>query len=541
MLMHETNQRWKEFAFLILLFAIALAARLPLIDSHPPGLWYDEAIDGLDGLSLHQNPFQIFFTTEEHPREPMFMYIIGFVFLFLKPTVFTLRGTSALIGAAAVPALYLLLRIGVKNKRLALIGALLLLASRWHIHHSRLAHRGILLPLWMCLTICGMFWAARKNRFSAWILAGVILGLGFYTHLSFRLAPAILAVPLIWFWRRREIKMGQAFAFIAAASIVFLPLGIDYLRNPFHFWGRMDQISPFEKGVGAGLRMIIHNIWMSLLMFNFHGDENPLLNIPGMPLLNPLGSLFFFWGIYLCAKRAMRDVFYLTLFPWIGLMLLNTILSPEAPHFGRSLGAFVPAVIFMAVGVAESFEWLQDFLRLKRAVIIITFILAAISAWDIYLYFGLYRGDPRLWHRTNAAWVDAAREIKNYELRIMNNKSGGGAKGAVFYLPKDIYYHASVRFITLDVPKGAMKPMEFPDALAGRKGELPRDHFLLATVFNNLYQILSVEIPNGEIWREFRAPEGNTWGIFYRVPQNSLLSQEKAAGLMKKYSFESYR
>lgn len=541
MLMNKSNERWKDWIIAAVLLALALAVRLPLIDVHPPGLWYDEAIDGLDGLSLHQNPFQIFFTTEDHPREPMFMYIIGFVFLFVKPTVFTLRGTSALIGAAAVPALYLLICAALKNRRLALIAALLLLTSRWHIHHSRLAHRGILLPLWMCLTFWGVFWAARKNRRSAWMLAGIIFGLGFYTHLSFRLAPLIFAIPMFWLWRKREINKGQLFAFIAAAFVVFLPLGIDYVRHPFHFWGRMDQVSPFEKGVAAGARLILHNIGAALLMFNYRGDANPLLNIPGMPLLNPLASLFFFWGIYLSVRRARRDAFYLSLFPWLALMLLNTILSPDAPHFGRSLGAFVPAVIFTSVGVAESFEWLQDFLRLRRAVIITALILAAISAWDLYLYFGLYQGDPRLWHRTNAAWVEVAREIKNYELRIMNDEKREKREGAVYYLPGDIYHHASVRFITLGVPKDVMRPMAFPEALSGRRGEPPREHLLLATVFNNLYSILSVEVSEGKVEREFQAPEGNTWGLLYRIPRESLLSQEKADSLNKKYSFDLNR
>ena len=532
------NKRMEWF-IIALLFALGLFFRLPTIETHPPGLWYDEAINGLDALSLHANPFQIFFTTEEHPREPMFMYIIAMVFLLVKPTIFTLRGVSVLIGAACVPALYGLVRIATQNKRFALIAALLLLTSRWHIHHSRLALRGILVPLWLCLSFVAYFYALKKRRIIYYIIAGIIFGLGFYTHIAFRLAPVILIFPLIWLirknvltWRGDKDKIA---AFIGAAILIFFPLGIDYIKHPFHFSGRIDQISPFSQGVGTGILLILKNIWSSLLMFNFRGDKNPLLNMPGMPVFNPLASVFFFWGIYYCLRRARRDLLAFFLFPWLGIMLLNTILSTEAPHFGRSLGAFVPAVIITAAGLSQCLEWLEDFLRRRRAIIIFSALLLIIAGWDLYLYYGLYKGDARLWYRSNAAWTDVAKTIKNYELRITNAK----LQQVYFYLPRDIYYHPSVRFITLDVSRDVIRPMAFPEALTGRKGDPPRNHLLLATYLNSLYPILEKEIANGRINTEIRTPERQTWALFYLIPKEALLNENQAKTLLTRYAFET--
>lgn len=535
----KSGDKRMEWCIIALLFALGLLFRLPMIETHPPGLWYDEAIDGLDALSLHENPFQIFFTTENHPREPMFMYIIAMVFLLVKPTVFTLRGVSALIGAACVPALYGLVRIATQKKRLALIAALLLLTSRWHIHHSRLAHRGILLPLWLCLSFGACFYALNKRRIIFFIIAGIVFGLGFYTHLSFRLAPVILIFPLIHLLRKNVLTWrgdkDKFAAFIGATFLTFLPLGIDYIQHPFHFSGRMGQISPFAQGSGTGILLILRNIWASLLMFNFRGDNNPLLNIPGMPVFHPLASIFFFWGIYHCLRHARRDVFAFLLFPWMGIMLLNTIFSTEAPHFGRSLGAFVPAVIITAIGLSECYEWLEDFLRRRRAIILFSALFLIIAGWDMYLYYGLYRGDIRLWYRTNAAWVEVARKIKNYELQITNYK----LSKIYFYLPGDIYHHPSVRFITLDVPHDIMRPMAFPEALTGRKGEPPCDHLLLVTFLNDLYPILKKEIPSGSINAEFPTPEGDTWALFYLIPREALLKENPAKMLLTKYTFET--
>jgi 4-amino-4-deoxy-L-arabinose transferase-like glycosyltransferase len=538
----------KDWLVYLFLFLAALAVRLPLVDVHPPGLWYDEAVDALDGLSVLGNAgkypgklenagWPVFFDTEEHPREPMFMYLLGFVFLFVKPTVFSLRGVSAVCGALGVPALYGLVLSATKNRRLALFAALSLLTMRWQIHHSRIGLRVILFTLWLTLSFWAVFAAIEKQRIKNFIKAGIIFGLGFYTHLSFRFAPLILVVMgIILFnqgalqWKKDRAKI---LVFVLTSLLVFLPLGMDYIRHPFHFSGRLKEVGLFENGFASGLGHIFRNVISTLLMFSFRGDNNPFLNIPGYPVFTPLASVFFYLGIAICVMRIMRKkdvLFPATLFAWMGFMLVGTILSSEAPHFSRSLGASIPAAIFVGYGLAEALEWFTDFFRIQRAVFLIIIIWLGISIWDLSLYFGLYRGNPQLWHRTNAAWVEVARTIAYLTQEDL-----------IVYLPGDIYRHASVRYLTLDVPGEQLRNTRFPECISGGAGSKDRDHVILATIYNKLDGLLKKEIPSGRYIQSFRTPEGYVWAVFYRISKTDLLPLNRAEEVFKQYSPETER
>jgi len=538
----------KDWLVYLFLFLAALAVRLPLVDVHPPGLWYDEAVDALDGLSVLGNAakypgklenagWPVFFDTEEHPREPMFMYLLGLVFLFVKPTVFSLRGVSAVCGALGVPVLYGMVRSASKNRRLALFAALSLLTMRWQIHHSRIGLRVILFTLWLTLSFWVVFVAIEKPRIRNFIKAGIIFGLGFYTHLSFRFAPLILAVmAIILFnqgmlqWKKDRAKI---LMFVLSSLLVFLPLGMDYIRHPFHFSGRLKEVSLFENGFASGLGHIFRNVISTLLMFSFRGDNNPFLNIPGYSVFTPLASIFFYLGIGIFIMRIIRKkdiLFPATLFAWMGFMLVGTILSSEAPHFSRSLGASIPAAIFVGYGLAEAFEWFTDFFRIRKAVFLIIIIWLGISVWDLSLYFGLYRGNPQLWHRTNAAWVEVARTAAYLAQDDM-----------IVYLPGDVYRHASVRYITLDVPGDRIRTMRFPGCISGEGGDRDRDHAILATIYNKMDGLLKKEIPSGRNIQSFRTPEGYVWAVFYRISKTDLLPSTRAEEVFKQYTPETER
>jgi 4-amino-4-deoxy-L-arabinose transferase-like glycosyltransferase len=538
------HDRKLEFGILIILFLSALAVRLPFINTHPPGLWYDEAINGLDGLSVIGNfvkapdkipvhGFPIFFTTEGHPREPMFMYLVGIMFLIIKPSIFSLRITSILVGAATAPVFYMFVRSGGRNRRLALIAALVLLTMRWHIHNSRVVLRVILLPFWMSLSFWGVLEAVKRQKRIYYIMAGLVFGMGFYTHLSFRFAPIILGIYAFYLFRikvlvwRRDRK--NLALFCMAAFLIFLPLGIDYLKNPFHLFGRMKEVSLFEQGMASGFVLILKNILSTLLMFSFRGDQNPYLNIPGMPVLNPIASIFFYWGIYICIRR-IKDPFCFMLFPWFFFMLLGTILSTESPHFSRSFGACVPVVIFIACGLSECYEWAFDFLRKKRALLVVGIFWLFIATWDISLYYGKYRGDPRIWYRTNANFTEVAQ--KAVELAKNN---------ICVYLPKDIYRHPTVKFITIETPGELVKEIAFPEVLSGADTGVERDHAVLATQFNMLELILQKEIPSGKILAVFRQPEGKPWAIFYYIPRFSLLPKKQTEEIFRRFQPDTQR
>ena len=310
----------------VALFAAALAIRTVALERIPPGNWYDEAINGLDALDiLEKGRRPIFFVTEGHPREPMFLYLTAFMFRLCGASTWALRWTSAWIGALTVAVFWLMLN-RLRGAAIATVAAAALVFFRWHLHFSRTSFRTILAPLFICLAVWGVARAARSRRLRDWAMAGVFLGAGFYTYLSFRFVPILLGVwaaAACWVWRRRLRQGGAAMetpapekrpasglreivngasVVLAIAFAVFLPLGIDYLKNPFHFSGRLDEVSLFDEGLSRGFGKAADNAVANVLQFFLagHGDHVPKHNIPLQPVFDPLNALIFLIGLLVC-------------------------------------------------------------------------------------------------------------------------------------------------------------------------------------------------------------------------------------------------
>jgi hypothetical protein len=218
----------------ILLLATVLVAaflRLYELDLLPPGLFYDEAYNGLDVRGvLSGAQFPLYFPGN-YGREPLFLYLQSAFVALLGYTPYALRVTAAFIGILTIPVIYWAFhtlftestedsqRAQRGNRELSLspgfsassvlsvsnsapsvtrffwsatIAAAGLAVSYWHVSVSRLGFRAILLPLLSSLLI-GCFWRAwtgRRRRDFLW--AGVWLGAALYTYTAARVLPLVL-------------------------------------------------------------------------------------------------------------------------------------------------------------------------------------------------------------------------------------------------------------------------------------------------------------------------------------------------------------
>jgi hypothetical protein len=93
------------------------------------------------------------------------------------------------------------------------------------------------------------------------------------------------------------------------------------------------------------------NIPRVLGMFFLQGDANPRSNLPGRPALDPfLGILLLAGGVWtLVASLGGRPLSALALI-WLGVMVLPTLVTDHAPHFGRAIGATPALALLCALG-----------------------------------------------------------------------------------------------------------------------------------------------------------------------------------------------
>ena len=245
------------------LFLVALAIRLYGLHKWPPGLYNDEAANGLDAIGVLQGRRPIFFE-RNNGREPLFIYLQAVSMALFGATPYALRLTAAVVGALTVPAIYWMTRetfsrTTLPARWLALWTAIFLAFSYWHISLSRIGFRAIMLPLMAALAF-GWFWRAwwridtpddppsHKGRAGLplldLVLCGVFVGASLYTYTAARFIPVVIvivtllgaALPVRSALRTKRIVLALG-VILATALVVFAPLGSYFLSHPARVYG----------------------------------------------------------------------------------------------------------------------------------------------------------------------------------------------------------------------------------------------------------------------------------------------------------------
>jgi predicted membrane-bound mannosyltransferase len=205
----------KAGLLLTAVMAVAVFVRVYKLDAIPPGLWPDEALNGVQAI---QEPLKLFYP-ENQGREGMMMWLDALSFKLLGVSMFSFRLVPAVIGVLTVLGVYLVAWEMFRKKNVALLSAFFTATSFWHINFSRINFRAIMLPLVLCYSFYFLFLGFKNKKWWPFILSGIVFGAGFYTYTSFRLAVLILATVLFFWWliARKEDRQKQ---FLVQASLM---------------------------------------------------------------------------------------------------------------------------------------------------------------------------------------------------------------------------------------------------------------------------------------------------------------------------------
>lgn len=395
----------KTIIFLLIILAIAAFFRLWQLDSIPPGLYPDIAINGNDALdSLKNGDFKVFYP-ENNGREGLMMWLIALSFSIFGVSIWSIKIVAAIIGILTVLGLYLLTKelFSARHESgargIALLSSFFLAISFWHINFSRIGFRGILVPFILVFAFYFLFRAFKTKKLSNFIFSGIFWGLGFYTYISFRVVILLLFVVLLcwWFIYRKE-KLQKKFIiytsyFIILIFLVALPIGIYFFQNPQDFISRATGISVFatENPIKEfGKSLILH-----LGMFNFYGDPNWRHNFAGSSMLFwPIGILFLI-GFFLAIKNSLKfrqnlqsAICNLQLLSWFFIMLLPGVLTYEGiPHSLRVIGVIPVVYIFAGLGGWNVYQWLKQNTKRQKllfATVFLFLLAAGVSEFDKY-------------------------------------------------------------------------------------------------------------------------------------------------------------
>jgi 4-amino-4-deoxy-L-arabinose transferase-like glycosyltransferase len=392
--------------------------RVSALGDIPPGLYHDEAFNGLDALEVLGGRWPIYFAAN-NGREPLFIYLIAATIGLLGRTPGAVRLAAAISGTFTIPITYLMARAWF-NRRVGLLSATILAITLWHVHLSRIGFRAVTLPLTTSLALWLGARAYCSRRWYDWLLAGLVYGLCFYAYLPARFSPialVIFALYLIATGRSHRLWPVAAW-FAAGSALILAPLGIYTLGHWDIVMGRPGQVGIFNPLINGGdpWGAIGRQLVSTLGMFFVRGDTIPRHNPPGRPVLDPLMGiampLGLVWGLVRTRVR-WRTATILAL-TWVGAMLVPTWLAEDAPHFLRAVGVLPLLVVFPALGIEAAMNWLERRRRYRWAVILACTILAFSLAATVWDYFIRYGTAPQTAYAFEDAAVELAAEANRF-------------------------------------------------------------------------------------------------------------------------------
>ncbi len=396
--LNQLSASRKDALAVLLILAVAAVYRLWQLASVPPGLFGDEAVNGLDALDALAGRASVFYPAN-YGREGLAMLLFAGGIQVWGPTALALRIPTALAGIGAALATYWLGRELLADTRyrgalIPLLAALLLSTSFWHVYTSRYAERLIFTPLLAALAFAA-FWRAanRAGRPAAWpwfLLAGLFLGLSVHFYSISRLLPVFLGIYLLaqagYLWlagrsRRAggDADPGQSLLRLAfwplvglygVALLVFAPLGLYFLNHPGSFTQRAEVVSAFNPALGdSPLALMAQAVWANLCQFVVPGagDTAPFFNLPGRAVFDPLTAVLAVAGLLLCLLFVLaglqrrrppaitaQGARLLFLLLWFPVMMLPALLAVDRfPALPRVMGVIPGVYFFPALALGE--------------------------------------------------------------------------------------------------------------------------------------------------------------------------------------------
>ena len=397
------------FALLAIL-GLALALRLTAFSHIPPGLYHDEAYNGLDALQVLRGWHPLWFPAN-NGREPLFIYLVAASISVLGQTAAAIRAPSLILGLLTVPATAFL-GCSLFDRWTGLLASAVVAVAFWPVHLSRIGFRAVGLPLFLALAV-GFLWRGLKSgRWWEYLVGGICYGVSFYTYLAARFTPlplVLLGALLLWPAARLPRPEWRKLAlFVATAILISVPLLGYMVQHPEVVGERVDQVSIFAPTISHGdpWSTLVRHTLRTLGAFFIRGDRIPRHNLPGRPIFDPGLALAFLVGVGVSLKR--RGAGWFTLL-WVITMSLPTVLAEDAPHFLRGVGIQPFVFILPALGLAELCRWSASHRQATLGIGLTSAILLGGLVSTAHDYFQSYAHDPTVYYYFEAG----SRELAN--------------------------------------------------------------------------------------------------------------------------------
>jgi hypothetical protein len=418
----------KVSVFFLLILAIGIFFRFFQIETLPFGLWLDELAFSMRALEImeHKIPAGLFDTSPMHRENwvvfnHLYIYFVIFIFKLVGVNYLAVKLVSLLPSVGIIIASYFLFKRVAGNTLTPIVTMFLISVSHWSTTISRWGWNEIMMSMFQVIAYYYLLKGLKNNSYQNLALAGIFLGLTFYTYMAFNIVFVILLVFLIISMLYNPSNWKDYFkkglVVIAAAIIIIFPGSIDYIKTPSLYITRIQEVFiGHEIKAEKSIQPLLVSTARHLKMFNFKGDSNCRHNTEGLPQLDYITGLFFIIGLIISLKSINKS-YHSLLFIWFLLGLLAGILSTglsDSPHAYRTAMIIPVVMYYAALGMTSTYTLINKYMNKKVLNGLFIIVLAAITGLNYHIYFVLR---PQSIHCYNANLIPediiVAREVKS--------------------------------------------------------------------------------------------------------------------------------
>jgi 4-amino-4-deoxy-L-arabinose transferase-like glycosyltransferase len=399
----------KKHYLLILIILLAFFVRAYKIATYPP-LNADEAALGYNAYSLlktghdeHGIAWPLHFKSFGDYKPGGYVYLAMPFVALLGLNPLAVRLPNLIFSTLSIFFLYKLIHLISKNKKLALLSALLLAISPWHIHFSRGAWESSLALSFILMAVYYFYRRKLSLSFALFVLSTYIY------HSARIISPLLLLSLLITDYKLLITNYKKLLLPILIGIFLTIPVALSFLHSGgttrLGGVGLTADPGPLSRseellnqhGNVKLLNRAIHNKRVLYLIswaekyfshfdFNFlflNGDQVPRSKVPDMGQLYFLDLPFLIFGLYLLLQETRYRKLKKLFLPWLFIAPLASSLTFQAPSALRALSMSIPLVIFTAIGLSR-------LIRKKVSLIFISFFYLLSFIYYLDAYFIQY-------------------------------------------------------------------------------------------------------------------------------------------------------
>jgi hypothetical protein len=387
----------------LILLALSYFYQVP---QNPPGFYIDESSIAYNAYTIANNgqdeygeSWPLYFRAFGEYKNPVYIYLLAFLFRLFGPSIFIARIVSAGLTVAAVGLMWLLAYRVSLRKTVASFIAFSALLTPWLFENSRLVFEVALYPALLVLFLIVVKHASEQEKWRVVepLLLAMTLALLTYSASIGRLFAPLLASGLLFFVSRQRwpglLATWALYGLSLVPAIIFNSQNPNALLNRFSLLTYITPEKPVSQLIVTFCQQYLSNINPWTIAITGEVNVRDHVGTMGSVLLPSL--LLAVAGIILVIRRSGRN-------NWWRFMLYALVISPvpaslTTTHFPQIRLIALP--VLLHVFMIPAVSWLTEIASTRKpARIVLAALLLLMITQGIVYRMQFRKAGPERWY-----------------------------------------------------------------------------------------------------------------------------------------------